>query len=396
MRRILLLAVYLLAAGSAQADIRKVPDLMSRGDFTPVEIDSTAAPQAGLDFVLTEELFSSLDEQDCDTVAGFAYRGIPHWVFASDPSSLFDFLYYWEDRCGASEPVQRMWILATIWEDAFDESYYDEDITYHLIERWHSTEKYSNEELKKKFDTFTIDFADQLLPHQPRGSVEEFFCLFYSGRADEAWVQLDDQPLEDSWVRHYRDEDVARLQKIKKVPLLMVTGGGWFPSGNLEFVGDKPTVGLLLGLRGRDWLVRLALDVRIGRTNSPYVVTDEEHFGRSNRFDATYLGGELGRSHHLTDRQTADLFLGIGIDVVAPFFEEDVILVGGNFNMGVGYRYFLGRYRDFVLGVDVRHEWLGERNPGPYSMTGRAWSIRLGFGMSFVKDRNRALEGLGH
>ena len=99
------------------------------------------------------------------------------------------------------------------------------------------------------FDAFTIDFADQLLPHQPRDSVQEFFCLFYSGRVDEAWAQLDDRPMADSWLRHHRDEEVARLMKKKNIPLLMLTGGGWFPSGNLGFVGDKPTAGLLFGMR---------------------------------------------------------------------------------------------------------------------------------------------------
>lgn len=396
MLRAVLAAFLLLVAGPARAQVSEVPDHLVGGEVTPVEADSTAVPEENLDFVLTDPLFKSLDDQDCDTVAGYAYKAIPHWVYGSDATSLFDFLYYWEDRCGASEPVQRMWILATIWEGAFDESYYDEDIPYYLIERWDSEGKYPNKELKKDFDTFTVDFADQLLPHQVRGSVEEFFCLFYSGREDEAWALLDTRPLADSWVRHYRDAERARAQKKKSFTMMMLTGGGWFPTGNLDFVGSKPTGGFLFGMRGRDWLLRLAVDIRFGRTDSPYLVVEEPTYGRTNRFDATYIGGEAGRCLQLSERQVLDLFLGLGIDLIVPFYDEDVSLVGGNFNLGVGYRYFMGQYRDYVLGVDVRHEWLSERNAEPYSMQGGAWSFRVGFGIAFVKDRNRTLEGLGN
>jgi len=160
-------------------------------------------------------------------------------------------------------------------------------------------------------------------------------------------------------------------------------------------VGDKPTGGFLFGMRGRDWLVRLALDIRFGRTETAYRVPEEPDYGRTNRFDATYIGGEVGRSHQLTERQVVDLFLGLGMDFIIPYYDEDVVLVGANFNIGLGYRYFMGRYRDYVLGVDVRREWMNERNAEPYSMEGQAWSFRVGFGVAFVKDRNRAIEGLG-
>ena len=58
----------------------------------------------------------------CPTIAGYAYRALPFWIVGGQADSVFDFLYFWESRCGASEPVQRMWILATIWEAAFDEA----------------------------------------------------------------------------------------------------------------------------------------------------------------------------------------------------------------------------------------------------------------------------------
>ncbi len=107
------------------------------------------------------------------------------------------------------------------------------------------------------------------------------------------------------------------------------------------------------------------------------------------------VGLEVGRTVELAPRHDLDLFVGLAYDVIRPFWDEDFGLGAANFNLGVGYRRFLGRYREWIAGIDVRREWIGERNSGRYSMSGRAWSVRVGFGMAFVKARNQALESLG-
>jgi len=388
------LAVLLLAAGPALADIQNVPGDIAGEDSTatlPAPADSLAG---GFDFVMSDELLDRLENEDCRTVAGYAYRAVPYWVVQGDAASLFDFLSFWEVQCGPFEPLQRMWILATIWQAAFDESYYDEDITDLMVDRW-ANDRESRPALRRDFDDFTVEMADQLLPHQDRDSLEEFWCLFYSGRVAEAWALLDGPDLADTWVRHYRDEEIARNRKKREIPVVMVTGGGWWPGGDVAFAGDKPLVGLLGGIRSHGWLIRGALEMRVGRTTTPYLTSDSDRFGRSNRFDATYLGVELGRIVNLHPRQALDLFLGAGADVVVPYQGEDVTLTGINFNLGAGYRFFAGRYRNWTFGLDLRREWIGERNPGRYSMAGDAWSLRAGVGWSFVKDRNRTLAGLG-
>ena len=60
------------------------------------------------------------------------------------------------------------------------------------FERWQVDEK------GRKINAFTADVADQLLPHQEADSPQEFFCLFYSGRTDEAWALLRGPQLEDT------------------------------------------------------------------------------------------------------------------------------------------------------------------------------------------------------
>lgn len=392
-------ALFLLVAGClfaspGSAQVSQVPEAIAGADSLAAIRDTTVVGGGDPDFILTDDLFDSLENEGCPTVDGYAYRALPYWIVNDDANSVFDFLYFWEVQCGATEPLQRMWILATIWQGSFDESYYDEDITEYMIERW-KDEDDAQPALRRSFDEFTVDMADQMLPHQSREGLEEFWCLFYSGRRDEAWAKLDDTGPKDSWLYHYRDNETARLLKQKNYSLLTLTAGGWWPDGDLEWVGDKTLFGGLYGQRGRDWLARVVFEVRSGRTAEPYMVPEASHLGRSNRFNATYMGGELGRIIPLSRRQAFDLFFGIGIDVVVPFQDEDVALLGWDANLGAGYRCFLGSYREFVLGVDVRREWVVGRNEDPYKMDGSAWSVRAAVGYAFVSKRNRTLDGLG-
>jgi hypothetical protein len=77
-----------------------------------------------------------------------------------------------------------------------------------------------------------------------------------------------------------------------------------------------------------------------------------------------------------------DAFAGLGYDGIRPFMEEDVALATLNVNLGLGLRWHKPGGRPLV-GLDVRREWLGTRNEGPDSLSGGAWSLRLGLGMRF-------------
>jgi hypothetical protein len=155
-------------------------------------------------------------------------------------------------------------------------------------------------------------------------------------------------------------------------------------------------VGLLTGVRWRHWLLRLAFEVRVGRTTEPYWVNESGYFGRSDRFDAVYIGLEFGHIVYRRDRHNIDLFVGLGFDGVKPFKEEDLMLGTVNANVGLGYRLFIGKNRNWILGVDGKHEWIGDRNENGDSLSGQAWSARVGLGFLFDEGRDSRLKGLGH
>jgi hypothetical protein len=377
-RRILwVVPLLLLAASSARAEEPSPPD------------------SVGTDSELSDELFAQLDELKCKDLDSFAYQTVPGYVLDGKPDQLYEFSLYWEARCGRSEPLTRMLILGSIWDDAFDEAIYDYGIIDALVDRYDPERKSATPELKQDFDAFTSDFADQLLPHVAYRSLEAFFCLFYAGQTEEAWDLLKSGDLEETWLRYYHDEEMQRLGRSKGVANVMLTVGPWTPDGNMDFVGDKVLIGMTGGMRWPRWLLRVALEVRVGRSLQPYFVNEDGYRGRSDRFDAYYFGLEFGYIAWKPGRHAVDAFVGVGLDGVRPFIDEDLVLATYNASVGLGYRYSLGRYEEFLLGLDVRREWVGERNELGQSLSGGAWSARFGIGYSFNKSKARRLNGLG-
>ncbi len=352
---------------------------------------------------------------DCWEMSRLVYQAVPDLIYGDQPDSLLSVLLDWEASCGEAEPVMRLKILAAIWDGAFEEAIYSSRIIDALI--W----RYDPNRQKKvtgrvdpglasgdiagpadfafgiaSFDSFTTDWADQLLPHTSVGTVEEFFCLFYSGKVDLAYEMLHGQDLSGSDLRWYYQREMSFLGQEKARPEVALTGGYWRPHEDLLRVGDHAQWGVLLGVRHDRWLGRLVFEFRPGRTDYPYLVNNDNYEGRSNRFDNFYFGLEVGREVVNYGPHRVDIFGGLGFDGIKPFWEEDLVLGTVNINFGFGYRVFLGRGRSWVAGVDYRLESIGVRNSGGTNLSGDANCLRFSFGYSFDSGEGRRVSGLGH
>jgi len=333
-------------------------------------------------------------------VAAAAWELAPRLVTLGRPDLLAEFIGFWEDRCGSSEPLARARLLGAIWDGAFDEGLYDESIVDDL-DAWLQRGPRHLTEGRLAFDRFTVSFADQLLPHQPAGTLREYFCLIYSDRVDEAAGLLRGDDVADTWLRWYVDHpDGADRGEV--VPgatdaddadlhgpsLLLLTAGSWRPRGEVELAGGKVLVGGILEQEFGPWFARLPLEVRLGRTGRPYLVDQDGVREYSDRFDAVYLGLEGGRAVLRGRRLRLDAFAGLGYDGIRPFLKRDLVLATVNLNLGIGLRWRPTAAR-WLLGLDLRREWLATRNEGADSLSGGAVSLRLGAGLRFGSRASR-------
>lgn len=360
------------------------------------------------------DLYATLDELDCAGVSRICQETIPGLFIAGQPDSLADLLAYWESVCGPAEPITRTRILGAIWDGAFDEELYDREIIDFLI--WFGDpvrQTNPGDEpdpglgsgdvaspadftpVRDRFDAFTRSLADQLLPHTNRQGLEEFFCLFYSGRTSEAWRLLEGEALQDSKLKRYHDWELERIS-IERTPTnILITTGFWMPSGNLALAGDHFCAGLMAEQRRPAAFLRLAGDILIGRSRYPYTVHKEDYSGRSDRFNAVTVAAEGGVSVWNRGSSCVDLYAGGGMEMLVPFREESLVLVNFKGLLGLGYRLSLGSFRKWFVGCDVRREWMTDRNDAGTPLDGRAWSLRLSFGYNRNHDLDRRLHGLG-
>ena len=332
-------------------------------------------------------------------VAEAAWDLVPQLVTLYRPDLLVEFLGFWEDRCGGSEPVTRTRLLAAVWDRAFDEGLYDDTVVADL-DAWLQRDPAQLSEGRRRYDAFTIAFADQLLPHQEADSLPEYFCLLYSDRPDEAADVLAGEALADSWLRWYVDhpEGTGGGEVVRAAPpaatvaagpsRLLLTVGTWQPQGDVRLAGSHVLVGGVLEQRVGAWFLRVPVEVRLGRTDRPYLVNQDGVRARSDRFDAVYLGVEGGRPLLRRGAWSLEGFAGLGYDGIRPFLERDIQLATLNLNLGLGLRWQAAA-RPWILGLDARREWLGTRNEGADSLAGGAFSLRLGAGMQFGAATSR-------
>ena len=363
--------------------------------------------------VSAEGLADQLGGRDEADITYLALRTIPSLVYEARPDSLLEWITAWENAGGPREAISRILILGAVWDGQFGEDLYGYTIIDDLL--WHADERRLRQEsppvsgdlitagiadedpyaaASRAFDAFTRDFADQLLPHMPSGSPEEFFCLFYAGRQAEAWSLLDEEALAGTDLRYYRDQRIEALQRKSRTVSVAIVGGGWFPFGPYAFAGDHALAGLQYGTRGRDWFLRLALEFRLGRTSRAYRVDQDGFQGVSDRFNALLLGVELGRAGVRLGPYELNAFVGAGVDAVRPFAAQDVLLQAMHLSAGAGCRLDLGERRAWFLALDYRREWVGKRNEKATRLYGDAWSLRAGLGLNFGQENRDTLSRL--
>lgn len=366
------------------------------------------------------DIYAQLADLDCADVSLRCQETIPSLFYEGLPDSLVGLLYYWEDVCGLAEPITRTLILGAIWDGAFDESLYGDEIMDFLIwfgdpARAEFPEEYGRvdpdlasggvaspadfTEVRDQYDAFTRDLADQLLPHTTENTPERFFCLFYAGQRRAAWRLLEGNALSGTYLQRKYDWELERMA-IEREPLtILLTTGVWLPSGNLALAGDHFFLGLLGEQRKQNHFLRLAGEILLGRARYPYTVNKPEGTGRSDRFNAVSFLAEGGFTPVRRGPASLDLFAGAGVDWLNPFLAEDAPTDVSLFNtkglVGVGCRVSLGRFQRYFVGLDARREWLGNRNDGGTPLDGRAWSFRLAFGLNRNSELDRRLQGLG-
>ena len=382
---------------------------LAAGAFcVPAAPARSVAPPAELPALFGEEV-------SCYEATLISQQFVPFFMVYDEPDSLLWTLDWWEMNCGSAEPIRRTRLLAAIWDGVFSEELYDSRLIDDLVWRYDPKRieaQYSGGYVRPEwgsvastvdftgdpiaFDDFTADVADQLLPHQEADSLEEFFCLFYSNRPDEAWALLRSPALEDTELAaRYREA----LDNLVVPGYRDYWGGSWGyrrAQGDLADLGHQQTLGLFAGRSANRWFFEAGLSVRLGRSSRPYLVRTDEFYGLSDRYAGVSLYGDVGLTLKRFDRLAWNVFVGGAVEGLSPFREaDDIVLTSGRFSVGSGVRYLHTPASRWFVGADWRQAWISDPAEDGTDLGGRVWQARvtLGFYWTAWETTRRKLLG---
>jgi hypothetical protein len=365
------------------------------------------------DPVPVPELFA--EDITCRAATEIAQQFVPYFMVWDEPDSLLATLDWWQTNCGSCEPIRRTRMLAAIWDDAFTEDMYDTRVIEDLAWRYHPdrleaqrTHRYNNigwgnvasivdfTPGAADYDAFTEDIADQLLPHVAPDSVEEFFCLFYSGRPDTAYAMLRGPLLENTELYARYHDELAALD----VPVyrdFWGAGWGWRRAmGDLGDLGSQQTLNVFAGRRWTRWAIEGGLGVRLGRADEPYYVTDGDFYGFSDRYAGVNLALDIGYALARFGPVTWDAVVGGAIEGLTPFQDqEDLVLTAAHGSLGTALRLEPRADARWFATADWRRTWISDPPEEGTDLGGHAWSVRLALGFYLQHGEVKKLNALG-
>jgi len=328
----------------------------------------------------------------CSTIA-------PDYFNRQDQDSLMLILKYWEEHTRYYEPIRRLWMLTQIYNDDFDPAF----ISNAVIEDFYAYQERVEEKsdssdwylwsgdkstamISQKFNSFTQNLADSLLQFDDLSDDERLIAIFYSNNFTDFWQEFQNGDAANSilYRRFYR-----HFKEMTQWNLHYDFFGGWYsPRKSLAQLGGKIKIGAGIGLDVQRVTFDAALAFRGLNSDRPYRVGYKGDMFETTDYLGIYLG--LEPAFHLYDfgRLKINLLGGAALDIIEaipseknPYQEESVDLFAGNFNLGLGGKFYVIRNQPWYLRCQVRYEFAGYNTHGGTDLSdGEAVTFRLGFG----------------
>jgi hypothetical protein len=317
----------------------------------------------------------------------------------NQPDTLLSMLLYWQETCGAPEPMVRFRIIHQIELNTFSDQWYPDDILILLMDYREMVINQDNQPyyldyflneyipIHPKYNEFTSNLSSYLLRFTDLSPIESFFLEFYSHDFETALKRLQDGELEgsrlDSLFRQQQQPEEVRQEKITaKRSHIGGYLGIWKPNGNLSILGNHAQIGLFSGYTRNRGV--LNFNINIGFINTPgeyYVVVDNALYA-SNNFLSVFGGVDAGFELINTHDAALITTIGIGLEGFDAFTQDEQenyglskVLATPNLNLGVELRIKSGDSGFF--GIQSKYHIVGYRNKGGTDLSGNVVSIGI-------------------
>lgn len=352
---------------------------------------------------------------NCESVAFNSSQLINEYFSRSEMDSLGLVLEQWKSFCGESEPLYRARILNDITLNRFNEANFSErDQHMTMAIAYCDRDRFAHESnyatlyeyykiylgyipLNSDFDLTTLAWANSLLEeNNDLSPAERAYCLLYANRFDEFWEYLKTDALTGTPLEKSYQTEVARVRNLWDGHLSFFTGA-FIPQSNLsKYIGTKAMFGVQIGTKIGKIQYDFGMAIRGGEAKQPYDVIYEGSLVSTTDHFSGYIGFDFARELTNNYKQELDLLWGVGIDLMdviegdTNYYNDSKSLVSYNFNIGLGYRFYLKKKN--YIGLHAKYNFINYRNKGGTNLGGNYVSLGLSYDLFGNAEKHKQLQ----
>jgi hypothetical protein len=367
--------------------------------------------------IVASSSFTQLPFSDCSSRAYMFSEAFAMHLQNNNREKMAEVLAEWEIHCGLNEPVFRARSIYQIMMGDFPGLLEKEDFLAQAIafeirhEISENQDQPTREEyfavyreyfgfipINSNYDRRTLQKARELLPAADPDKLSYAFLLLYSGNTQDFFQLLKNGSYTSTLLS---DQYSARLTSLRRKPEFNfgISSGLWIPSGDLEIIGMKPSIGVFAGVTRLNTSLNAVFEMRFGRTESPVSINIRDSLVQTNIHHGSYFGLEGNRIILKTGKMRMGIFLSAGynlIDIV-----EEALLDPERHTFG-SWAFSGGAVFDFVfanrtrIGLHPGFVILNHHQTAGSSLEGNAFILKLVFGYSENARKFVNLKRLGY
>ncbi len=353
-----------------------------------------------------DNVISSNRYIDCQDVSFNAFPIIEQLYANNQIDSIYQFLDYWESKCGIMESTSRLKNILGIKThnfepDSISPSWIDRLISYrrNLEQRgfhpfYYPYEPYKDFRLRRfLFDSLTQEIARRI----SSSNLDESLLLDFYSNASPTFEKIKVAPKESKLNQFYSADYNKTLWK-PQLHIAFATGV-ILNYGNLSIFGVRPNFGMVMGGKQLRHNYDLILDFRTGPSKDKYSFVYGDSLISEDIWTGMYLGAEYTFDFIHSRKLDVGISPGIGYDRITAltvkndYGEDAMFLSSFNKNIGLVFKYKYGKNGGYV-GLHFRYNWVNYDNPGGTNLDGEYLNVRLTIGSIFDYWRDARLKNL--
>lgn len=353
-----------------------------------------------------DKIVSSNRYIDCRDVTFNANSIISRLYSHNQIDSIFQFLDYWESKCGSMEPALRLKNILKIKNKEFEQNlissslieqmvYYRENHDFFYIPYQYYRDQFEDDFTiqRKTYDSLTRRLASEIISE----NLDESLLLDFYSSDSPRFEKIKLAP-EQSRLKQLRQEIYSKTRSMLQYHLAFATGISQH-YGNISVFGVRPNFGMIMGAKRLQHNYDMILDFRAGPAKESYSFIYQDSLFTKNSYTGMYFGFEYTFDFVNTPKFDIGISPAIGYDRITTltvdndYGEEARFLSSFNKNIGVVLKYKYGSGGRY-LGLHLRYNFTDYKNPGGTRLNGEYLNIRFTIGSVSNYSRDRKLKYL--